>query len=82
MDPDTSALRAALERQVAVLAPVAARLRVATAHPPISPHDWHGPAASAYRELEQRLRARLVSAGDAAEAARHCARLTLAQLGG
>lgn len=82
MDPDTSAVRAALERQAAVLAPVAARLRAATAHPPISPHDWHGPAASAYRHLEERLRVRLVSAGDAADAARHSARLTLAQLGG
>jgi hypothetical protein len=82
MTPDPSALRAALERQAEVLAAVAARLRTATAHPPISPHDWRGPAASAYRELEQRLREGMVAADDAAETARHSARLALAQLGG
>jgi hypothetical protein len=82
MTPDPSALRAALERQAAVLAAVAARLRAVTAHPPISPYDWHGPAASAYRELEQHLRDGLRAADDAAEAARHSARLAIAQLGG
>jgi hypothetical protein len=82
MTPDPSALRAALERQAAVLTPVAAGLRAATAHPPISPHDWHGPAATAYREFEQRLRVGLVAADDAVEAARHSTRLALAQLGG
>lgn len=82
MTPDPAALRAALERQVSVLAPVAAHLRAATAHPPISPHDWHGPAASAYGDLEQRLRAALVSADDAAAEALHAARLALAHPGG
>lgn len=82
MTPDTAALRAALEREIAVLVPAVTHLRAATAHPPISPHDWHGPAAAGYGELEQRLRAALVAAEDAAGAALHAARLALVQPGG
>lgn len=82
MIPDSPALRAVLERQVAVLAPVVIRLRAATARPPISPYDWRGPAATAARDLEQRLRSALVSAEDAGSEALRAARLALAQSGG
>lgn len=81
MIPDSPALRAALERQAAVLAPVAARLQAATAHPPISPHDWRGPAADAALLLEDRLRAALHSAEAAATGALHSTRIAAAHLG-
>jgi hypothetical protein len=80
MTPDSSLLRAALERQAAALAPVAAVLRQATAHPPISPHDWRGPASRSYDGLEVELRARISAADDAVEAALHSTRIGLGQL--
>lgn len=80
MDPDLSALAAALDRQIRVLAPVAARLRMAVVHPPVAPPDWHGPAAVSFGELEMQLRAQLRRAADAAEAALHAGRLAAGQL--
>jgi hypothetical protein len=63
MTPDP-ALRAALEHQVAILVPIAGRLRAAIVHPPIAPHDWGGPASSGFDELEGRLRRRIAVAED------------------
>jgi len=80
--PEQALLRAHLERQAAALAPVAASLRDAVAHPPIAPHDWHGPASQAYAELEARLRQRVAAAGSAAGDALHSTRSALGQLGG
>ena len=76
------ALRRALEQQVAALAPIAAGLDAAVAHPPIAPADWHGPASEAYAELESRLRSRVAVAERAVAATLQSSRLALAGLGG
>jgi hypothetical protein len=69
MNPVPSALLAALERQAQLLAPVAAALQAAVAHPPVAPHDWRGPASDAYLALEREVRSRVVSAEFAVAAA-------------
>jgi len=74
------ALRRALEHQAAALAPIAARLHTAVAHPPIAPADWYGPASEAYAALEVRLRARVGVAERAAAAALQSTRRALAGL--
>jgi hypothetical protein len=79
MFPDLAALEAALERHAVALAPVAQHLREAVVHPPVAPHDWGGPAARSYRELEHQLRGRVRHAADAAERALHETRLALAR---
>jgi hypothetical protein len=71
-----------LEHSAGVLAPVAARLHVAVAHPPISPHEWQGPAAQAFEQLEEELRSRLRAAEDAAASALHSMRIAIGQLDG
>jgi hypothetical protein len=78
--PDQALLRAYLERQEQALSPVVARLREAVVHPPISPHDWHGPASDSYAALESRLRARIRAAEAAVTDALHSTRLALGQL--
>jgi len=80
--PADSALRRALEQQVAALAPIAAGLQSAVAHPPIAPADWQGPASDAYDGLESRLRSRVVIAERAVSTALQTSRLALAELGG
>jgi hypothetical protein len=80
MHPDHAALQAALARRISALAPVAAHLREAVVHPAVAPHDWSGPAARAYRDLESELRGRLRHAADAAESALHESRLAMSQL--
>ncbi|MEO8261375.1 MAG: hypothetical protein ABI566_02300 [Pseudolysinimonas sp.] len=82
MTPDQSALRAALERQAQVLVPVAADLHAAVAHPPVAPHDWHGPASDSYQALERQVRSRLISAEFAVAAALGSTRQALVQSGG
>lgn len=74
------ARRAALEHQAAILAPIAARLHAATVHPPISPHDWGGPAARGFDELEQRLRSRIARADECVSNLLHDTRLALGAL--
>lgn len=78
IDPDT--LRRQLEQQARLLAPIAARLGDAAAHPPIAPADWHGPASTGYGALEERLRHRVVAAEHAVTAALQSTRAALAQL--
>jgi hypothetical protein len=78
--PDNPALLAALERQAAVLAPIAQHLHGTVVHPPIAPYEWQGPASQAYRELEQQLRERLRSADDMVSAALFSTRLAIGQL--
>src|SRR5690606_14880937 len=73
-------LAAALERQAALLAPVAAHLAAASAHPPIAPADWGGPASRAFAELEGRLRAQLARADEAVAAALHGTRIALGRV--
>lgn len=80
MTPDFAALSAALERQIALLAPIEHRLRLAVVHPPIAPHDWQGPASRAYSSLEEQLRACIRDADEAAAAALHHARLAVGQV--
>jgi hypothetical protein len=82
MTPDLLLLQAALERQIAVLAPISHRLRLAVVHPPIAPHDWLGPASRSYAALEEQLRARLRDAEDAVVGALHDSRLAVGQLHG
>jgi hypothetical protein len=79
-DPATALVRAALERQAAVLAPVAARLHAAAAHPPTAPPDWRGPAADAFADRELRLRRELAEADAAANASLAHTRAALAAL--
>jgi hypothetical protein len=79
---DSTELLAALEHQIAVLAPIAARLHAAVVHPPIAPHDWQGPASRSYGAFEQQLRDLLRAADDAVGASLHSSRLARGQLGG
>jgi hypothetical protein len=80
MTPDLARLHAALERQIALLAPIAHRLRLAVVHPPIAPHDWRGPASRSYASLEEQLRSRIRDAEDAVAAALHHSRLAAGQV--
>lgn len=80
--PDQALLRVYLERQAQALAPVAMRLREAVVHPPISPHDWHGPASDSYAALESQLRARIRAAEAAVTEALHSTRIALGELDG
>ena len=80
--PAETALRRALQQQVAHLLPVAAELGWAAAYPPIAPSDWHGPASDAYAGLESRLRTRVDAAARAVATALQSSRLALAELGG
>ena len=80
--PAGDALRRALEHQVAALAPIAAGLHAAEAHPAVAPADWHGPASDAYDGLESRLRSRVAVAERAVSTALQTSRLALAELGG
>jgi hypothetical protein len=80
--PAELALRRALEQQVAELAPIAAGLTWAVAHPPVAPVDWQGPASDAYAGLESRLRSRVDMAERAVAATLQSSRLALAELGG
>ncbi len=77
-----TALRRALELQVAALIPIAADLHAAAAYPAIAPADWHGPASDAYDSLESRLRVRVAVADRAVTTALHTSRIALAALGG
>jgi hypothetical protein len=78
--PSDPLLVAALDSQISVLAPVAARLHLAVVHPPIAPHDWQGPASRSFGDLEQRLRSSLRLADDAAGAALHASRIARGQV--
>lgn len=71
-----------LEHQARVLAPVAARLHVAVAHPPIAPHEWQGEAARSFERLEEQLRGRLREAEDRVASALHSTRLAIGRLDG
>ena len=65
---DPAALRAAYERQLALLIPVVDELeREAIAPSPVSDADWRGPAAEAAQELLRDLRAGLREAADAVD---------------
>jgi hypothetical protein len=77
MTPDP-ALRAALERQIAILVPVSGRLHAAHVRPPIAPRDWGGPASRGFAELEHDLRTRITAADEAVRALLHDSRLALA----
>jgi hypothetical protein len=62
---DSAARRAAYERQLALLVPVAGHLRDAAAAPGVLlDAEWRGPAADAAHRFERELRAAL---GEAAE---------------
>jgi len=66
--PDPAALRAAYERQLALLVPVADELeREAIAPSPLLDDDWRGPAAEAAHDLLRDLRAGLREAADAVD---------------
>ncbi len=80
--PAGSALRRALENQVAALVPIAAGLQAAALHPPIAPADWYGPASDAYDGLEAGLRAQVGMVEQAVSAVLQTSRLALAELGG
>lgn len=82
MTPESALLHAALQRQADALAPIAARLQLAVAHPPIAPLEWDGPAAQGYADLEGRLRSRIRAADDMVSAALHHTKLALGQVGG
>ncbi|HWM34886.1 MAG TPA: hypothetical protein VNR36_11670 [Pseudolysinimonas sp.] len=79
MNPDP-AVRAALQQRITILAPVSARLHAAHVHPPIAPHDWHGPAARAFADLEAELRGRITAADELVAALLRESRLALAGL--
>jgi len=65
---DPVAIVAALDRQIALLAPVAEHLRLATRSPsPLLADEWRGPAATAAGRFADELRARLREAEDAAD---------------
>lgn len=65
---DPAALRAACERQLALLIPVVDDLeREAIAPSPLSDGDWRGPAAEAAQDLLRDLRAGLRDAADAVD---------------
>ena len=80
--PSDPALRAALERQAVVLAPAAARLRACSAHPPIAPQDWGGPAARGFDALEGELRAAIREADAAVGDLLHWTRLAIGRVDG
>jgi hypothetical protein len=79
---DPLALRTLLEQQAAHLAPISARLHVASAHPPIAPTDWRGPASEGYAALEARLRSRIVAGEHAVDEALRGTRAALGELDG
>ena len=79
---DPIQLRALLEQQAAHLAPISARLHVASAHPPIAPTDWHGPAADGYAAFETRLRSQIVAGERAVDEALRSTRVALGELDG
>ena len=67
LDPPAAA---AVERQLALLAPASRRLAAASAHPPhLADGDWRGVASHAYRRREQELASLLGSADHALSAA-------------
>jgi hypothetical protein len=57
----------ALDRQIALFAPVVGHLRAATL-PEVSPTEWDGLAARTWRERAREVRASLAVAADTAEA--------------
>lgn len=76
---DPIAIRAALERQLALLAPVAVHLRDAATGPsPLVDDEWRGPAADAADGFDMELRSRLRAADDAAEDAVRRLRIAIA----
>lgn len=59
--------RAALEQQLALLAPVAEDLRAAVTAPPVLGDEWRGPAAETADRFLAELRATLARAEAAAD---------------
>ena len=76
--PARLALAPALERQIALLAPIARGLQPRSCTRRSRRADWHGPAAQCVRRLETRLRARVARAEDAVAATLQSSRLALA----
>jgi hypothetical protein len=79
---DPIQLRALLEQQAAHLAPISARLHVASAHQPIAPTDWRGPAADGYAALDAQLRSQIAAGGRAVDEALRSTRAALGELDG
>ncbi|MBX3195210.1 MAG: hypothetical protein KF727_08965 [Microbacteriaceae bacterium] len=80
--PSDPVLRAALDRQAAVLAPISARLHAAVVHPPVAPHDWGGPAARGFAELEHELRTSIAAADDTVSGLLHATRIAAGRVDG
>jgi hypothetical protein len=80
---DPAAIRMALERQDADLAPISRELSALAVFPPrLRSDEWRGEAASACERLEERMRRQLRAADAAVHAARNHTRSALAELGG
>ncbi len=78
---DPAAIRAGLERQLALLTPVVEHLQTSAAEAnPLVTDDWRGPAADAAANFLTDLRAGLRAAADEADDVVRTLRITIAQL--
>lgn len=77
---DPVAIRAGLERQVALLTPVVEHLRAAADANPLVSDDWRGPAAEAAAAFLLDLRAGLRTAADEADDVVRTLRFNIASL--
>lgn len=78
---DPTAMRASLERQLALLTPVVDHLRAAAVEAsPLVADDWRGPAAEAAAHFLADLRAGLCAAAEEADDVVRTLRLTIALL--
>lgn len=79
--PDPVALRTVLERQLALLTPVADHLGdPASVPPPLPPDDWSGPAAQRAAATREELRDRMRDAETLTREALHRVRVALGTL--
>jgi hypothetical protein len=77
---DPVAIRAGLERQLALLTPVVEHLRAAADANPLVSNDWRGPAAEAAAAFLVDLRAGLRTAADEADDVVRTLRFNIASL--
>jgi hypothetical protein len=77
---DPVAIRAGLERQLALLTPVVEHLRAAAHANPLVSDDWRGPAAEAAAAFLVDLRAGLRTAADEADDVVRTLRFNIASL--
>jgi hypothetical protein len=77
---DPVAIRAGLERQLALLTPVVEHLRAAADANPLVSDDWRGPAAEAAAAFLVDLRAGLRTAADEADDVVRTLRFNIASL--